>query len=90
MTYTEYREQKGRLQAALKRASEAMEMFPRGPMGLTPDDVKASQEWKIAKGEQDRAFAQLRAFNGLHVKRFRQEDALALEAGRAAKLKGGL
>lgn len=53
-------------------ASAAMGRFPRGPMGLTPDDVKASPEWRKAKARYDRAFANLRAFNAAMVKARRQ------------------
>ncbi len=52
-------------------ASKAMQQFPRGPMGLTPDAVKATPEWRAAKQRLDRAFARLRAFN-VSLKRTRR------------------
>ncbi len=47
-------------------ASKAMKAFPRGPLGLTPNTVKASPEWKAAKRSSDAAFAALRRFNQVH------------------------
>jgi hypothetical protein len=37
-----------------------------GPMGLTPDSVKASPEYRIAKADYERAASVLRAFNAKH------------------------
>lgn len=55
-------------------ASQAMQRFPRGAMGLTPDDVKASPEWRAAKARYERAFARLRAFNA-ETSRLRRKRA---------------
>lgn len=52
------------LEAEVKAASAALKEFPRGTMGLTPDDVKASPEWRAAKTRYELAFARLRAWNG--------------------------
>lgn len=46
-------------------ASKAMRVFPKGPMGLTPDSVKATAEWKQAKAEYNAAFAHLRKVNSI-------------------------
>lgn len=51
------------LRADVDRTSAALQVFPRGPMGLTPDSVKGSAEYCAAKLEFDRAFAALRKFN---------------------------
>ena len=53
----------------------------RGPMGLTPDIVNEAPEWRAAKARVDRAFAQLRSFNAVFVKRFAKE----LRAERAER-----
>jgi hypothetical protein len=52
-----------------------------GPMGLTPDIVRETPEWRAAKTRVDEAFAQLRAFNATFVKRFAKE----LRAERAER-----
>lgn len=46
-----------------KECGDAMRAFPRGPMGLTPDSVRAMPEWQVARAAADKAFAELRAFN---------------------------
>lgn len=46
--------------------SAALKAFPRGPLGLTPDAVKASSEYKAAKRSSDAAFSALRRFNQQH------------------------
>ena len=45
----------------------------RGPTGLTPDAVKETPEWRAAKASVDKAFARLRAFNAVFVKKFAKE-----------------
>lgn len=61
------------IDARLTAASKAMEVFPKGAMGLTPDAVKATPEWKKAKAELDRAFKELQRFNAHFVKKFAKE-----------------
>lgn len=46
-----------------------------GPMGKTPDAVRAKPEWKKAKAASDAAFKALQAFNTVFVKRFKKEIA---------------
>ena len=61
------------LQSELDNASAALKVFPRGAMGLTPDEVKASPAWKDAKRAVDVAFQRLRDFNGVYTKKFSAE-----------------
>lgn len=61
------------LEAELKAAKAALAVYPRGPMGLTPDAVKALPEYRTAKVQADQAFARLRAFNATFVKTFAKE-----------------
>ena len=42
----------------------------RGPMGLTPDHIKALPEWQEAKRATGIAFQRVRSFNGPFIKRF--------------------
>lgn len=55
--------------------------------GLLPDAVKASAEYKAAKGKYDTAFSALRNFNARFVPHFKKELAAERDARRAAKLK---
>ena len=51
-----------------REAAAALAAFPRGPMGLTPDSVKASPEWQAAKAAWTEAFSALRAYNRAKAK----------------------
>ena len=51
------------LWAEYKRTGAALKAYPKTAIGLTPDAVKASPEYKLAKQAHSRAFAALRAFN---------------------------
>lgn len=59
------------LNDAIKRRNEIegqlknspLKKFPKGPMGLTPDSIKSTPEWKAAKQQSDKAFQELRALN---------------------------
>jgi len=44
-----------------------------GPMGLTPDHVKASPEYQEAKTAFDQAFARQREFNEKFLRQFKVE-----------------
>lgn len=50
-------------EAAVRAASQNLKAFPKGPMGLTPEDVKNSPEYKAAKQAYSSAFERLRQFN---------------------------
>lgn len=54
------------LRAELDRASAALNAFPRGSMGLTPDHIKFSPEYRATKAACDKAFAALRHFNTIY------------------------
>jgi len=65
-------------------ASEALNAVPgigSGPMGLTPDAVRATPEYRTAKAAFDAAFAALRDFNG----KFNKQFAAELRAERRAR-----
>lgn len=88
-TATGYEEAKARVEAAQARssaASEALSQFPRGDMGLTPDEVKATPEWQAAKKESEEAFEELRAANDVVVKQFGKEYKADREARRQAQI----
>lgn len=70
------------LMAEVKRTGDALEVFPKnGPMGLTPDHVRATPEFRAAKQAFDIAFANLRAFNAHFTKFYAAE----LRAERRAR-----
>ena len=80
MTATNFTEEKAKqdlLYIALNDADQAFQSLikdaPRGPMGLLPDAVKLSPEFRHAKASYDHAFQAIRAFNGPFVKQFKKE-----------------
>jgi hypothetical protein len=75
---------KAQLEIECGLASQALRAIPgigSGPMGLTPDAVKATPEYREAKARSDATFAALRNFNGKFVKLFAAE----IKAERRAK-----
>lgn len=52
-----------KLYADHRAAGAKLAAYPRGPMGLTPDHIRATAEWKRDKAVADRAFAAIRAHN---------------------------
>jgi hypothetical protein len=74
--------------SVMSKALDAFcDQFPKGPMNLTPDHVRAMPEYVMLKAAADSAFASMRAFNGPYVKKFKKEIYADTMARRAAKLK---
>ena len=84
-----YEHFKARSEAASQRckdASEVLQRFPKGPMGLTPDDVKSTPEWRAARTQFDAAHADLRAANDALLKHFPEEVKADRDRQRALKM----
>ena len=60
---------------AADKALKAFDKYGKNQMGMTPEHVKEMPEWQQAKKEYDKAFAELRNFNGWYVKTFKKEIA---------------
>lgn len=60
----------------------------RGPMGMTPDYIKQTPEWKAAYQKERAAFHAMRDFNMYVARTFKNELRAEREAKRQAKLKG--
>lgn len=54
----------------------------RGPMGLTPDHVKASPEWRTTRTTMDRAQRNLANFNRGFLKLYKTEWKATLQSRR--------
>lgn len=76
----EYAKQQA-LYAELTFASKMLTRFPRGLMGMVPDDVKATPEFKQARAEYERIFQTVRRFNARFTKEYKRE----LAAQRSAR-----
>ena len=71
--FTAAKEARDEINARLTAASEKMNHYPRGTIGLTPDEIKATPEWRANRTECDAIFQELRRFNQKFVKRFAKE-----------------
>ncbi len=77
------------IEARLRAASARLNAIPgigSGPMGLTPDSVKQSAEYREARATYDDLHKLLGRLNARNVKRFAPELRAEREAARAAKL----
>lgn len=89
LEFCAYRTARDILERRLAAASAAWNAIPgigSGPMGLTPDSVKFSPEYRRAAGEYRAAHGALRELNRHNVKRFKSELARERQEIRAAKL----
>jgi hypothetical protein len=76
MNYAAAKLVKWRLELEVALASKAFRAIAgigSGPMGLTPDAIKFSPDYRLAKVRFDVAFAALRDFNGEFHKTFAAE-----------------
>jgi len=71
--FTEAKEKSTAINAEVASTSAVLKRFPKNAVGLTPDAVRLSLEYREAKANYDRAFARLRAFNEVYVKSFAKE-----------------
>lgn len=89
MTYAIAKIAAAAIDAELSAAGAALKAIPgvgSGPMGLTPDAVKFSPEYRTAKSALDAAKARSRAFYAAFSKRYAKEIRADRDAARAAKL----
>jgi hypothetical protein len=72
--YTQAKARRDQLEAEADRTGHALKALSGGGlMGMTPEHVRATPEWKAAKHTADAAFAALQAFNTVYVRRFKRE-----------------
>lgn len=74
-TYTEAKIIKSQLEAENSVWSKRLSVFPKGPMGLTPDHIKFSPEYREVKENFDKSWKYMRDFNGWFTKKFKKEIA---------------
>lgn len=56
-----------------KRCGDVLNAFPKGAMGLTPDEVKFSPPYRSALQEYEKARRDLQTYNTWYTKAFRAE-----------------
>jgi hypothetical protein len=82
MTFEEANAKASELWDASTQATLALDAISGGgAMGLTPDAVKETAEWRELRAESAAAFQRLRTFNAWYVRTFKRE----LAAERAAR-----
>jgi len=85
--YAVHRDHNIQLTAINEAHARVLAHCPKGPMGLTPDHVRATPEYKTAKANFDRSFAALRDHNAFMTKNFKKEMKADRDARRQARLK---
>lgn len=65
-----------------KRLSDELNKFPKNAMGLVPDEIKRTVEYRSIKEASDKVFATLRAINPPYLKKFKVEISAEREARR--------
>lgn len=73
MNFEEAKAYKQELDSINRTHSEILQQFETNSMGLVPDNIRATPEWKKAKQDYDSSFAELRKFNAWFVKEFRKK-----------------
>jgi hypothetical protein len=61
------------IEEALESLGARLKTYPRNNVGLTPDSVKFSPEYREIKSAHDREFARLRAVNSFLLKTYPAE-----------------
>lgn len=92
MTFAVAKAAQAAIEDEWNRAGAALRAIPgvgTGPMGLTPDTVRALPEYRAVKLAYDSAFARLRAFNGAFVKAYGRELREERNARRSSKVTEG-
>lgn len=74
------------LNQVAQEASDALQVFPKGDMGLTPDEVKFSKPFRDAHQRYEAAAKALRDFNGPFTSKWKAELGEHHMAKRLAKL----
>jgi len=73
LTFQQVKDISKEADAETAEASKELKRFPRLPMGITPDHVRKTQEWKDAQARFVKAFARSRSVNAFLVKNFKKE-----------------
>lgn len=63
------------LERIVDEKSKKLMEYPKGLMGLTPDEIKNTAQWKNDKKNFELAFSELRSFNAFFTKKYKKERA---------------
>lgn len=87
MCYEVAKEMKAVMEAREREAAAVLKAVPglgSGPMGLTPDEVKASPQYLQAKGDWEACWHALRRFNAWFLREYGREYRKERRQARAA------
>lgn len=73
MTYEEAKKHKEYLTTVNSYHSKQLQAYPKNELGLVPDDIRESLEYKNAKQEYVQSFRKLQNFNSYFMKNFKKE-----------------
>lgn len=83
-SFAQLKIEQSRLEAIATDTGKALRALSGGgPMGLTPDSVRATPEWQAASKAYAQAFYALREFNMANVKKFAKD----IRAERRARVR---
>ncbi|MNC28828.1 hypothetical protein D3C76_165270 [compost metagenome] len=85
-TFEQAKEKQDQLNAACDTASNTLNKYPVGPMGLTPDNIKATPEYRRDKACFEIAFKALQDYNKWFCKRWKRELSAFRQQERLNKL----
>ena len=81
MTFEDAKAHLRGLEYGAREAGRPLSSYPKGPMGLTPDHIKATPQWHKERAEYEAARKRLVTFTAWFVKTFAKE----YKAERVAK-----
>lgn len=87
MTYLEAKTMRDQIETDMRAADKTLRAIPSygtGAMGMTPDAVRATPEWKAATANTGATFRKLQDFNRVFVKQFAAEIRAERRNRRAA------
>jgi len=73
MNYIEAKEYKHKLESIVETYSERLQGFKKNNLGMIPNEIRETEEYKEAKLDFDKFFNQLQEFNKYFMKQFKKE-----------------
>jgi Na+/phosphate symporter len=72
-TYDSFKQAKNQQNQIVDNLSDMLNSFPRGNMGLTPDHIKNSDEYRKIKSQYTKEFSKLQQINQQGIKQYKKE-----------------
>lgn len=85
-TYGQLKSEVAKIEAQCDQFGAVLQSFPKNAIGLTPDHIKATEQYKYARKGYDLAFIRLRSVNQYMSKHFSKEMRADRDARRAERM----